>query len=62
MKEHRKDITSSDVLEMLVRAGLKPASELERLRSEGIQSDTISDAENTEQLNRKTRLRKQQVA
>jgi hypothetical protein len=34
MKEHRKNITSSDVLEMMVQAGLKPASELERLRVE----------------------------
>jgi hypothetical protein len=42
MKEHRKNITSSDVLEMMVQAGLKPASELERLR---VERDEGSDDE-----------------
>lgn len=27
MKEHQKSITSGDILEMMVRAGLKPATE-----------------------------------
>ena len=30
MKENRKKITSGDILEMMVRAGLKPESEIER--------------------------------
>jgi hypothetical protein len=30
MKENKKNITSGDILEMMVRAGLKPESDLER--------------------------------
>jgi hypothetical protein len=30
MKQHRKKITSGDILEMMVQAGLKPASALEK--------------------------------
>ena len=34
MKENRKKITSGDILEMMVQAGLKPASALEKEREE----------------------------
>jgi hypothetical protein len=34
MKENKKNITSGDILEMMVRAGLKPASALRKEREE----------------------------
>ena len=34
MKEHRKRITSGDILEMMVQAGLKPSSALEKEREQ----------------------------
>jgi len=34
MRQHRKNITSGDILEMMVQAGLKPASALENAREQ----------------------------
>jgi hypothetical protein len=34
MKENKKNITSGDILEMMVRAGLKPASALREERGD----------------------------
>ena len=34
MKEHKKRISSGDILEMMVQAGLKPPSALERERTD----------------------------
>jgi hypothetical protein len=39
MKENKKNITSGDILEMMVRAGLKPASARQREREDDDSAD-----------------------